>query len=67
MIKVILEFCSDNGHEFKNSKLNDICEKEGITYIHGITYNPNSQGTVVRFHYTNKKYLGKEYINNGYK
>ena len=28
------EFCSDNGPEFKNSKLNDICEKEGITFIH---------------------------------
>ena len=28
------EFCSDNGPEFKNSKLNDICKKEGITFIH---------------------------------
>ena len=28
------EFCSDNGPEFKNSKLNDIWEKEGITFIH---------------------------------
>ena len=61
------EFCSDNGPEFKNSKLNEICEKEGITYIHGIPYNPHSQVTVERFHYTIKKYLGKEYINNGYK
>ena len=61
------EFCSDNGPEFKNSKLNEICEKEGITYIHGIPYNPHSQGIVERFHYTIKKYLGKEYINNGYK
>ena len=61
------EFCSDNGPEFKNSKLNDICEREGITFIHGIPYNPHSQGTVERFHYTIKKYLGKEYINNGYK
>ena len=59
------EFCSDNGPEFKNSKLNEICEKEGITYIHGIPYNHHSQGTVERFHYTIKKYLGKEYINNG--
>ena len=61
------EFCSDNGPEFKNSKINEICEKEGITYIHGIPYNPHSQGTVERFHYTIKKYLAKEYINNGYK
>ena len=55
----------DNGPEFKNSKLNEICEKEGITYIHGIPYNPHC--TVERFHYIIKKYLGKEYINNGYK
>jgi len=61
------EFCSDNGPEFKNSKLNDICEKEGITFILGIPYNPHSQGTVERFHYTIKKYFGKEYINNCYK
>ena len=60
------EFCSDNGPEFKNSKLNEICEKEGITYIRWIQYNPHSQGKVERFHYTIKKYLGKEYINNGY-
>ena len=56
------EFCSNNGPEFKNSKLNEICEKEGITYIQGIPYNPHSHGTVERFHYTIKKYLGKEYI-----
>ena len=34
IIQYISEFCSDNGPEFKNSKLNDICEKEGITFIH---------------------------------
>ena len=28
------EFCSDNGPEFKNSKLNEICKKEGMTYVH---------------------------------
>ena len=61
------EFCSGYGPEFKNSKLNDICIKKVITFIHDIPYNPHSQGTVERFHYTIKKYLGKEYINNGYK
>ena len=30
-------------------------------------YNPNSQDIVEKFHNTIKKYLGKEYINNGYK
>ena len=77
LIKHILEFCmyngfpkefySDNGPEFKNSKFSELCVKEGITYIHGIPYIRHSQGTVERFHYTIKKYLGKEYINNSYK
>lgn len=60
-------FCQDNGPEFKNLKLNKICEREGITYIHGILYSPYFQGIVERFRYTIKKYLGKEYINKGYK
>ena len=46
--------------------MNEFCIKEGIKYIHGIPYNPHSQGTIERFHYTIKKYLTKEYINNGY-
>ena len=61
------EFCSDNGPEFKNVKIKEICEREGIIFIHGVPYNPHSQGTVERFHYTIKKYLGKEYINNSCK
>ena len=32
-----------------------------------VPYNPHTQGTVERFHYTIKKYLGKENIQNGYK
>ena len=61
------EFCSDNGPEFKNLKMIQLCEREGITYINGVPYNPHVQGTVKRFHYTIKKYLGKEFINNGCK
>ena len=44
------EFCSDNRPEIKIYKLNDICEKKGITFIDCIPYNPHSQGTVGRFH-----------------
>ena len=77
ILKDIIEFCiyngfpkefvSDNGPEFKNSKMNDFCIREGIRYIHGVPYNPHAQGTIEQFHYTIKKYLAKEYINNNYK
>jgi hypothetical protein len=61
------EFVVDNGPEFKNSKINEFCINNGIRYIHGIPYNPHTQGTIERFHYTIHKYLGKEYVQNGYK
>ncbi len=44
-----------------------LCEREGITYINGVPYNPHVQDSVERFHYTIKKYIGKEFINNGCK
>ena len=61
------EFVADNGPEFKNSKINEFCINNSIRYIHSIPYNPHTQGTIERFHYTIKKYLGKEYVQNGYK
>jgi len=77
ILKDIIEFCiyngfpkefiSDNRLEFKNSKINNFCNKEGIKYIHGVPYNPHAQGTIEMFHYTIKKYLAKEFINNNYK
>ena len=48
------EFVSDNGPEFKNARLKEICEKENIVFIHGIPYNPHTQGTLEKFHYTIK-------------
>ena len=39
------EFVSDNCIEFKNNYMNEYCIKEDIKYIHGISYNPHSQGT----------------------
>ena len=61
------EFLSDNGQELKNNKTNEFYTKNNIRFIHGIPYNPHSQGTIERFHYTIKKYLAKEYISNNYK
>ena len=53
ILKDIIEFCiyngfpkqfiSDNGPEFKNSKINNFCKKEGIKYIHGVPYNPHAK------------------------
>ena len=34
------KFAADNGPEFKNSKFDDFCIKNNISYIHGIPYNP---------------------------
>ena len=51
-----------------NAKIKEVCEKEGIVFIHGVLYNPHIHDeTVERFHYTIKKYLDKEYINNSCK
>ena len=61
------EFLSHNGPEFKNAKTNEFCIKNNMKYIHGIPYNPHSQGTIERFHYTIKKYFAKEFISNNYK
>ena len=51
------EFCSDNGQEFKNLKLDDICKKEGIIFIYEIPYNPHSHGNFKKFHCTIKNYF----------
>ena len=75
IIQYIIEFClhnnfpkefgSDNGAEFKNTILKEFCSKHDITFVQGVPYNPHAQGTIKRFHYTIKKYLGKEFISNG--
>ena len=55
------EFRSDNGAEFKSCILKEFYSKHDITFVHKAPYNPNTQGTIERFHY-NKKYLGKEFL-----
>ena len=59
------QFASDNGAKFKNSIFNSFCKENNIEFIHGLPYGPHSQGSVERFNYTIKKYLGKEFISNG--
>ena len=61
------EFSSDNGREFNNKLLDEYCNVNNIKFIHGMPFNPHSQGAIERFNYTIKKYLLKEYIINGAK
>ena len=51
------ELGSDNGSEFKNSKIESYLYEKNIKFIHGSPYNPHSQGVVERFHQTIKDIL----------
>ena len=48
------EIGSDNGKEFRNNLIDDYLKSKNINYIHGMPYNPHSQGVVERFHKTIK-------------
>ena len=58
------EFISDNGAEFKNKLFEDFWLLNHIKFIPGSPYNPHSQGAIERFHYSIKKYFGKEFLEN---
>ena len=55
---------SDNGKEFKNSKVAQLCEKLKIKQIFGRPRHPQSQGKVERFNQTLKLRLRKTLNNN---
>ena len=48
------EIGSDNGKEFRNELIENYLKSKNIKYIHGMPYNPHSQGVVERFHKTIK-------------
>ena len=64
LLKNIIDFCihnkfpsqfsSDNNPEFKNCNFNEFYIKNNIFCIHGVPYNPHSQGTIESFNYTIK-------------
>ena len=62
----IIEYCLNNGFpkEFLCDNGPEFCIKNYIKYMHGISNNPHSHGTIERFNYTVKKYLAKEFIFN---
>ena len=55
------EIGCDNGKEFKNNLLETYLKNKNIKLIHGLPYNPHSQGVVERFHKTIKDYLYSMY------
>ena len=51
------ELGSDNGKEFCNKQIENYLKEKNIKFIHGMPYNPHSQGVVERFHKTIKDTL----------
>ena len=58
------ELGSDNGREFKNKLIENYLNEKNIDYIHGMPYNPHSQGVVERFHKTINDLLYAKYLDN---
>lgn len=50
---------TDNGTEFKNTCINDLCNQYNIRMIHGRPRHPQSQGIVERLNQTISRYLQK--------
>ena len=46
---------ADNGKEFKNKLISDYLSENNIHYVHGLPYNPHSQGVCERVHKTIKQ------------
>ena len=59
-----IEIGSDNGKEFRNNIIENYLKFKKINYIHGMPYNPHSQGVVERFHKTIKDGLYALYCDN---
>jgi hypothetical protein len=51
------ELGSDNGKEFCNNLIENYLKEKNVKFIHGMPYNPHSQGVVERFHKTIKDTL----------
>ena len=54
-----LELMSDNGREFDNSILKELCRLLGMEKIRTTVYKPSTNGAVERFHRTLNSMLGK--------
>ena len=70
-LKISLEFNrfpkelgSDNGKELHNKLIENYLNEKNIIFLHGMPYNPHSQGVVERFHKTVKDSLYCIYLDN---
>jgi transposase InsO family protein len=54
-----LQLLSDNGREFENNVMLELCRLTGIDKIHTTAYRPSTNGAVERFHRTLNSMLGK--------
>ena len=51
---------SDNGTEFKNKLINEVCEQLGVKHkIYSLPYRPQSNGRIESFHYFLKACISK--------
>ena len=51
---------TDNGTEFKNRLINEVCEQLGVKHkIYSPPYRPQSNGRIESFHYFLKAYITK--------
>lgn len=50
---------TDNGTEFKNELMTDLCEEFGVLQVFGSAYSPQSQGCVERFNQTLGRMISK--------
>ena len=58
------ELGSDNGKELHNKLIENYLNGKNIIFLHGMPYNPHSQGVVERFHKTVKDSLYWIYLDN---
>ena len=55
---------SYNGKEFRNKNFEDYCKKKEISFVHGLPYHPQSQGTVESYNKEIKRLLEVRYLEN---
>jgi transposase InsO family protein len=56
---------SDNGKEFTNSEIKDLCERYNVRLVHGRVRHPQTQGQVERLNQTITRSLAKNIEANG--
>jgi transposase InsO family protein len=56
---------SDNGKEFTNSEIKDLCERYNVMHVHGRVRHPQTQGQVERLNQTITRSLSKHIEANG--